>query len=122
MQLLDALELHVVAVELDPRAHLAQLQHRGDPVGLLEPHVGDVRERALPRARLASVERIGTMSGMSRQSSRPATGGVPSWSIEIESPSSREPHRHARRPAARAPTPPDGRGSASGCGSVTLEG
>ena len=27
------------------------------------------------------------MSGMSRQSSRPETGGVPSWSIEIDIPS-----------------------------------
>jgi len=49
---------------------------------------GDRRIFERPRARLASVDRIGTMSGMSRQSSRPATGGVPSWSIEIVSPSS----------------------------------
>ena len=51
MQLLDALELHVVAVELDPGAHLAELQHRRDAVGLLEAHVGDVRRARSGRGR-----------------------------------------------------------------------
>ena len=46
VQPLDPFELHVVAVELDARSNPAQLEHRGDAVGFLEAHVGDVGYRS----------------------------------------------------------------------------
>ncbi len=45
---------HQLAVDdLDVAAHAVQLQHRDDPVGLLQPHVLDVAEAGLARGELA---------------------------------------------------------------------
>ena len=50
---LDPAHHQLVALLLDVAAHPVQLQHRDDPVGLLQPHVGDVGEARLALGELA---------------------------------------------------------------------
>ena len=50
---LDPAHDQLVALLFDVAAHPVQLQHRDDPVGLLQPHVGDVGEARLALGELA---------------------------------------------------------------------